>query len=50
MSDDLPRELLICGSGASEAIPALFCDCELCCPLGIEPGYDGMVLKLSRNH
>ena len=23
-------ELLVCGSGASEAIPALFCTCELC--------------------
>lgn len=25
-----PKELLICGSGASEAVPALFCTCELC--------------------
>ena len=23
-------ELLICGSGASEAVPALFCTCDLC--------------------
>ena len=23
-------ELLICGSGSSEAMPALFCDCEVC--------------------
>lgn len=23
-------ELLICGSGASEAVPALFCDCKVC--------------------
>ena len=30
MEDNLPKELLICGSGASEAIPALFCDCEIC--------------------
>lgn len=27
---DLPEELLICGSAASEAVPAIFCDCELC--------------------
>ena len=26
----LPEELLICGSGASEAVPALFCTCKLC--------------------
>lgn len=30
MSENLPRELLICGSGASEAVPALFCDCGIC--------------------
>ena len=30
MNLNLPKELLICGSGASEAVPALFCDCELC--------------------
>lgn len=26
----MSRELLICGSGASEAVPALFCTCKLC--------------------
>ena len=26
----LPAELLICGSAASEGIPALFCTCEIC--------------------
>ncbi len=26
----IPEKLLICGSGASEAIPALFCTCGLC--------------------
>lgn len=29
-SGAIPAELLICGSGASEAIPAVFCDCALC--------------------
>jgi len=28
--NSIPTELLICGSGASEAIPAVFCNCELC--------------------
>ncbi len=27
---DIPNELLICGSGASEAIPAIFCTCDIC--------------------
>lgn len=27
---ELPSELLICGSAASEAVPAIFCDCDLC--------------------
>ena len=33
-------ELLICGSGASEAVPALFCDCEICRQAWINGGKD----------
>ena len=30
ISGDLPTELLVCGSAASEGIPALFCTCGIC--------------------
>ncbi len=33
-------ELLICGSGASEAVPALFCTCSVCCEAWRRGGKD----------
>ncbi len=37
---DLPEKLLICGSGASEAVPALFCTCKLCAQARANGGKD----------
>jgi len=36
----LPGELLICGSGASEGIPALFCTCAICRQARLNGGRD----------